>query len=200
MKKIAGRGFQESFHSVPNSIRNLCRAASTSIRIHEDEITVTRITTLKTTFMQHNSNKFWNFFQRQILCPSPLVRIIVADQKLLPSRYTNCAYSKLEPVFRSLTESTANGKIPNDNRGTLIWLEIRKGILGAEYVEKNLAMLGALGQMHEWEVHCRGALNNGVSKDEIRAIVHVVAIYCGVPMGLECFRVARRVLEEHEQL
>ena len=65
---------------------------------------------------------------------------------------------------------------------------------------KNLAMLGALGRMHEWEVHCRGTLNNGVSKDEIRAIVHVVAIYCGVPMGLEFFRVARRVLEDHEQL
>jgi len=60
----------------------------------------------------------------------------------------------------------------------------------------NLAMIGALGRMHEWELHCRGALNNGVSKDEIRAIIHVVAIYCGVPQSLECFRVARKVLEE----
>src|SRR5690606_14656173 len=41
----------------------------------------------------------------------------------------------------------------------------------------NLAMLGALGKMHEWELHCRGALNNGVSHDEIRAIIHVVGIY-----------------------
>ena len=38
----------------------------------------------------------------------------------------------------------------------------------------NLAMLGALGKMHEWELHCRGAVNNGVSKEEIRAIIHVV--------------------------
>lgn len=60
----------------------------------------------------------------------------------------------------------------------------------------NLAMIGALGKMHEWEVHCRGAITNGVSKEEIRAIVHVVAIYCGVPQGVECFRVARKVLEE----
>ena len=60
----------------------------------------------------------------------------------------------------------------------------------------NLAMLGALGKMTEWETHCRGALTNGVSKEEIRAIVHVVAIYCGVPQGVECFRVARKVLEE----
>ena len=62
----------------------------------------------------------------------------------------------------------------------------------------NLAMLGALGKMHEWEIHCRGAINNGVSVDEIRAIIHVVSIYCGVPQGVECFRVARKVLEELE--
>ena len=60
----------------------------------------------------------------------------------------------------------------------------------------NLAMLGALGKMHEWELHCRGALRNGVTKEEIRAIVHVVAIYCGVPQAHECFRVARKVLDE----
>ena len=60
----------------------------------------------------------------------------------------------------------------------------------------NLAMIGALGKMHEWEIHCRGAINNGVTKEEIRAIIHVVGIYCGVPQALECFRVARKVLEE----
>ncbi|MEM6462193.1 MAG: carboxymuconolactone decarboxylase family protein [Pseudomonadota bacterium] len=60
----------------------------------------------------------------------------------------------------------------------------------------NLAMIGALGKMHEWETHCRGARNNGVSVEEIRAIVHVVGIYCGVPQAMECFRVARKVLEE----
>jgi 4-carboxymuconolactone decarboxylase len=60
----------------------------------------------------------------------------------------------------------------------------------------NLAMLAALGKMHEWETHCRGALNNGVSKAEIRSIIHVVGIYCGVPQALECFRVARKVLDE----
>ncbi|MEB8387016.1 carboxymuconolactone decarboxylase family protein [Rhodobacteraceae bacterium KMM 6894] len=60
----------------------------------------------------------------------------------------------------------------------------------------NLAMLGAMGRSHEWEIHCRGALRNGVTKDEIRACIHAVAIYAGVPLGVECFRTARRVLEE----
>ena len=60
----------------------------------------------------------------------------------------------------------------------------------------NLSMIGALGKMQEWEIHCRGAITNGVSKEEIRAIIHVIGIYCGVPQALECFRVAKRVLEE----
>ena len=64
----------------------------------------------------------------------------------------------------------------------------------------NLSMIGALGKMHEWEIHCRGAINNGVSKNEIRSINHVVAIYCGVPQSLECFRTARKVLKEKNLL
>ncbi len=60
----------------------------------------------------------------------------------------------------------------------------------------NLSMLGALGKMHEWEIHCRGAIRNGVTPDQIRAAIHVVGIYCGVPQALECFRVARKVLTE----
>lgn len=60
----------------------------------------------------------------------------------------------------------------------------------------NLTMLGALGKMHEWEIHCRGAITNGVTKKQLRAIIHVIAIYCGVPQSLECFRVAQKVMDE----
>lgn len=60
----------------------------------------------------------------------------------------------------------------------------------------NLTMIGALDKMHEWEIHCRGAIKNGVTKEEIRSIVHVIGIYCGVPQALVCFRVARKVLED----
>tara|TARA_Y100000590_G_C15604856_1_gene971581 strand:+ start:270 stop:650 length:381 start_codon:yes stop_codon:yes gene_type:complete len=64
----------------------------------------------------------------------------------------------------------------------------------------NLSMIGALGKMNEWEIHCRGAITNGVTKEQIRAIIHVIGIYCGVPQSLECFRVARKVLEEKNLL
>ena len=58
--------------------------------------------------------------------------------------------------------------------------------------------VGALGKMHEWELHLHGAITNGVSKEEVRAIIHVIAIYCGVPQGVECFRIARKAFEDIE--
>ncbi|MDC0074939.1 carboxymuconolactone decarboxylase family protein, partial [Alphaproteobacteria bacterium] len=64
----------------------------------------------------------------------------------------------------------------------------------------NLSMLGALGKMDEWELHCRGAITNGVSMEEIRSIVHIIGIYCGVPAAVSCFKVARKVLEEKEKI
>jgi len=60
----------------------------------------------------------------------------------------------------------------------------------------NLTMLGALGRMHEWELHCRGAISNGVTREQLRAIIHIIAIYCGVPQSLECMRAARKVMAE----
>ena len=62
----------------------------------------------------------------------------------------------------------------------------------------NLGMLAALGRMHEFELHFRGAITNGLTRDELRAVLIQIAVYCGVPAGVECFRIARRVLEEVE--
>lgn len=64
----------------------------------------------------------------------------------------------------------------------------------------NLALIGALGKMQEWELHCRGAVRNGASMEEIRAVIHIVGIYAGVPQALECFRAARKVLEENKMI
>jgi 4-carboxymuconolactone decarboxylase len=63
----------------------------------------------------------------------------------------------------------------------------------------NLVMLACLNRMHEWELHLKGALTNGVSKDEIQAIIHQIAIYAGVPLAVECFRTARKVFAEMEK-
>jgi len=60
----------------------------------------------------------------------------------------------------------------------------------------NLAMLIALDRPHELKLHIKGALRNGVTKDEIREILLQTAIYCGVPAAIDGFRVAREALAE----
>jgi 4-carboxymuconolactone decarboxylase len=113
-------------------------------------------------------------------------------------------------------------------------LEIRKAVLGREFVENaynsaddfnrplqelvteycwgavwgreelprktrsmlNLAMLSALNRPHELKMHIRGALTNGVSREEIREVLLQVAIYCGVPAAVDGFRTAREVFAE----
>ena len=60
----------------------------------------------------------------------------------------------------------------------------------------NLGMIAALGKMQEFEIHTRGALGNGLTANEIRAVLTQVAVYCGVPIGVDCFRIARKVLSE----
>jgi len=113
-------------------------------------------------------------------------------------------------------------------------LEIRKSVLGKEFVEKsissaddfnrpmqelvteycwgavwgreglskktrsmlNLSMLSALNRPHELRMHLAGALRNGVTRDEIREVLLQVAIYCGVPAGVDAFRNAREVFAE----
>ena len=92
-------------------------------------------------------------------------------------------------------------------------LEIRKAVLGKEYVEKslvwsrpglerrdrsliNLAMISALNRPHELKIHVKGALNNGVTREEIREVLLQVAIYCGIPAGIDSVRIAREAFAE----
>ena len=60
----------------------------------------------------------------------------------------------------------------------------------------NLAMLTALNRLHELQLHVRGAINNGVTKEEIKEVFLQTAIYCGVPAAIDSFRNAREVLVE----
>lgn len=60
----------------------------------------------------------------------------------------------------------------------------------------NLGMLAALGKDHEMKVHIKGALRNGLTRDEIAEIFLQVALYCGAPTALECFRLAREVFAD----
>ena len=60
----------------------------------------------------------------------------------------------------------------------------------------NVAMLTALNRGHELKLHIGGALNNGVTKDEIKEVLLQTAIYCGVPAAIDSFRTAKEVLKD----
>ena len=60
----------------------------------------------------------------------------------------------------------------------------------------NLAMISALNRPHELKLHVKGALANGVTRDEMREVFLQVAIYCGVPAGIDSFRIAREAFAE----
>jgi 4-carboxymuconolactone decarboxylase len=62
----------------------------------------------------------------------------------------------------------------------------------------NLAMISVLNRPHELRTHLRGALNNGVTRDEIREIFLQVAIYAGMPAAVDSFRAAREVFAEQD--
>jgi 4-carboxymuconolactone decarboxylase len=60
----------------------------------------------------------------------------------------------------------------------------------------NLSMISILNRPHELRAHIKGALTNGVTRDEIREILMQVAIYAGIPCGVDSFRIAREVFAE----
>ena len=59
----------------------------------------------------------------------------------------------------------------------------------------NLGMIASLGRMEEFQTHVRGALNNGMTPNEIRAVLIQIAVYCGIPCGVDCFRHAKPIIE-----
>lgn len=60
----------------------------------------------------------------------------------------------------------------------------------------SVAFLAALGKHAELRTHIRGALNNGATPEELGEVLLQAAVYCGMPVGLECYRIAKEVLDE----
>ena len=60
----------------------------------------------------------------------------------------------------------------------------------------NIAMISALNRSHELKLHVKAALNNGLSREEIREVILQVAVYCGVPAGIDSTRIAREAFAE----
>ncbi len=60
----------------------------------------------------------------------------------------------------------------------------------------NIAMISALNRPHELKLHVKAALNNGLTREQIREVILQVAVYCGVPAGIDSTRIAREAFAE----
>ena len=58
-----------------------------------------------------------------------------------------------------------------------------------------VAMLAAMGKQHEMKGHVRGALNNGITPEELREVMLHATVYCGFPTAIEAFRTVTEVVE-----
>jgi 4-carboxymuconolactone decarboxylase len=60
----------------------------------------------------------------------------------------------------------------------------------------NLSMIAALNRPHELKLHVKAAVKNGLTRDEIKEVLLQVAVYAGVPAGIDSFRIAREAFKE----
>lgn len=109
---------------------------------------------------------------------------------VLGDAYVDASLKNADPFNRSLQELVTQ----------YCWGDVwnRPGLDRKYRSMINLAMLTALNRPHELKIHVRGALNNGLTKEEIQEVLLQTAIYCGVPAALDSFRVASVAISEAE--
>jgi 4-carboxymuconolactone decarboxylase len=103
-----------------------------------------------------------------------------------------------EYVNRALENATPFSKPFQDLVTEYCWGTVwtREGLDRKTRSIINLAMLTALNRPHEIATHVRGALNNGLTEEEICEVLLQTAIYCGVPAALDSFRIAQTVISD----
>jgi 4-carboxymuconolactone decarboxylase len=108
-------------------------------------------------------------------------------REVLGSDYVDAALANADEFSRPLQEMITQ----------FAWGEVwnRPGLDRRTRSLLNLAMLTALNRPHELKLHIKGALNNGVTKEEMREVFLQTAIYSGVPAAMDSFRIAREVFK-----
>jgi 4-carboxymuconolactone decarboxylase len=106
-------------------------------------------------------------------------------REVLGAKYVDASMAAVDDFNREFT----------DLLNTYCWNDIwnRPGLPRKTRSVLNLGMLVALGKEHELKLHIRGALTNGLTRDEIKEVLLQTAIYCGVPAAVVAFRAAKEV-------
>ena len=112
-------------------------------------------------------------------------------RKVLGDKYVDESLANVndftEPLQQYLTEHAWGA----------VW--VREGLSLKTRCMLNLAMLAALNRPEELRLNIRGALRNGVTKEEMREVFLQCGVYCGAPAALGSFRIAGEVFEELAQ-
>ena len=105
-----------------------------------------------------------------------------------------------EYVNRALARTDAFNKPLQDLVTEYCWGSVwgRDGLSRRDRSMINLAMISILNRPHELKIHVKGALTNGVTRDEISEVLLQVAIYGGVPAAVDSFRIANEAFAEVE--
>ena len=111
-------------------------------------------------------------------------------REVLSNEYVDARMAELDDFSKELQELAT----------TYAWGEIwdRPGLPRKVRSMLCLAMLSALNRPHEIRTHIRGALNNGLSKDEIKEVFLQVGVYCGIPAAVDSFRIARQYFADEK--
>lgn len=104
-------------------------------------------------------------------------------------------------VNRSMAQATDFARVLQEYVTETCWGDVwsRPGLDRRTRSLLNLAMLTALNRPHELKMHVKGALRNGLTKDQIREVLIQTAIYCGVPAAVDAFRNAKEAIAEFEK-
>jgi 4-carboxymuconolactone decarboxylase len=113
---------------------------------------------------------------------------LAVRREVLGNEYVDASLANADEFSRPLQEL-----ITESCWGT-VWT--RPGLSLRDRSLINLSMITALNRPAELKLHIRGAVNNGVTRDEIREVLLQAAVYCGAPAGLDAFRVAREAFGE----
>jgi 4-carboxymuconolactone decarboxylase len=116
-------------------------------------------------------------------------RGLATRREVLGPKYVETAMSNITDFNRPLQE------LLNEYCWGACWG--REGLSRRERSMIVLGMLTALGRTHEVETHTRGALNNGLTPEQIAEVFLQAAIYCGVPAAVDSFRAAGKIIAEH---
>ena len=111
-------------------------------------------------------------------------------REVLGAKYVDASMAAVDDFNREFTEML----------NTYCWNDIwnRPALSRKMRSVLNLGMLVALNKEHELKLHIRGALNNGLTKDEIKEVLLQTAIYCGVPAAVVAFRAAKEVFSSEK--